>query len=120
MTVYKITSAEVPPTRNDDDACAGLLVYIRPPMQLNPTVVESFLTFGELEPLDPAELKLASDRDVKAARLLGSTSEQTTIYASIAKKYSERLVQEVLNDTVRLLQFIGATAIIDNSPTPDA
>ena len=89
-------------------------------MQLNPTVVESFLTFGELEPLDPAELKLASDRDVKAARLLGSTSEQTTIYASIAKKYSERLVQEVLNDTVRLLQFIGATAIIGNSPTPDA
>ena len=119
MSGYKVTYTEVPPTRLDAETYSGVLVHIRPPVQLNPDAVESYLINGDLEPLDPADLK-EDNHDVKRVVLLGSTAVQTTIYASVAKKYAETLAQQVANDTVNLLHLMGAQAIIDNSPTPDA
>ena len=119
MSDYKVGFNEVPATRRDNETYGGVLIHIRPPVQLNPDAVEQFLTFGDLEPLDPADVKTTNDLDVKKAVLLGSTAEQTTIYASIAKG-SERVAEQVANDTVRLLQFMGATAIIDHPTAPGA
>ena len=119
MSEYKVSYTEVPSTRRNDETYSGVLIHIRPPVQLNPDAVEQLLTFGDLEPLVPADLEAANNLDVKKAVLLGSTAEQTTIYASIDKG-SERVAEQAANDTVRLLQFMGAKAIIDNPPTPDA
>src|SRR2546423_4011854 len=112
MPEYRVTFTEVPPTRCDDETYAGVLIHIRPPVQLNPDAVERYLTFGDLEPLNPADQKSTNNLDVRGVVVLGSTAVQTTIYASIDKEFSERLVQQVANDTVRLLQFMGAQAII--------
>lgn len=119
MSEYKVSFTEVPPTSSNDETYSGVLIYIRPPVQLNPDAVEQLLTFGDLEPLDPTDRKVANGLDVKNALLLGSTAGQTTIYASIDKR-SEGVAEQAANDTVRLLQFMGAKAIIDNPPTPDA
>ncbi len=119
MSEYRVAFTEVPATRSDTEAYAGVFVYIRPPLPLNPDAVARFLTFGDFEPLDPADLETAHDLDVKNAVLLGSTDEQTTIYASFDKN-SKGVAEQVANDTVRLLRFMGATAIIDNPPAPDA
>jgi hypothetical protein len=119
MSEYRVAYTEVPATRTDDEMYGGLLVHIRPPVQLNPDAVEQFLTFGDLEPLNPADLGAPNKLDVKKAVLLGNTAEQTTIYASVDKS-SRRVAEQVANDTVRLLQFMGAQAIIDNPPIPDA
>jgi hypothetical protein len=88
-------------------------------VQLNPDAVEHYLTFGDFEPLDPADLEAANNLVVCSAVLLGSTAEQTTIYASFDKKI-EGVAEQVANDTARLLQFMGAQAIIDHPPIPKA
>ena len=119
MSEYKVSYTEVPPTRRDDETYSGVLIHIRPPVQLNPDSVAQYLTFGDLEPLDPTDWEGANGPDVKKAVLLGSTTEQTTIYASIDKGI-EGAARQAANDTVRLLQFMGATAIIDNPSAPDA
>ncbi len=119
MSEYKVSHTKVPPTRRGDETYSGVLIHIRPPVQLNPSAVEQFLTFGYLEPLDPTDLEAPNNLDVKKAVLLGSTAEQTTIYASIDKGF-EGAARQAANDTVRLLQFMGATAIIDNPPAPNA
>ena len=119
VSKYRVSFNEVSPTRNDDETYNGVLIYIRPPVQLNPTAVEQFLTFGDLEPLQPADLETPNKLDVKNAILLGNTAEQTTIYASVDKS-SKRVAEQVANDTVRLLQYMGAQVIIDNPPTRDA
>lgn len=119
MSEYRVAFTEVPPTRRNDETYSGVLIYICPPVQLNPDAVERYLTFGDLEPLDPADRQAANTLDVKNAVLLGSTAEQTTIYASIDKGF-EGAAKQAANDTVRLLQFMGATAIIDNPPTSGA
>jgi|SRR5712692_11681322 len=119
MSEYTVTFSEVPTSRSDDETHSGVLIYIRPPVQLNPDAVEHYLTFGDFEPLDPADLEAANNLDVKNAVLLGSTADQTTIYASFNKR-SEGVAKLVANDMVKLLRFMGAQAIIDSSPTPDA
>jgi len=117
MSEYRVAFTEVPPTRSGDETYSGVLIHIRPPVQLNPDAVARYLTAGDLEPLEPYD----RDFNVKGAVLLGSTLEQTTIYASIDKGYEGNvLAEQAANDTVRLLQFMGATAIIDHPPTPDA
>src|SRR5437879_3871658 len=119
MPEYKVSFTEVPPTRRNDKTYSGVVIQIRPPVQLNPDAVKQFLTFGDLEPLDPADLEAPNNLDVKKAVLLGSTAEQTTIYASIDKGL-EGVAEQVANDTIRLLQFMGATAIKVNSSTPSS
>lgn len=119
MSEFRVAYTEVPATRSDDEMYGGLLIHIRPPVQLNPEAVAQYLTYGDLEPLNPADLEGANSLDVKKAVLLGSTTEQTTIYASIEKK-SERVAEQAANDTVRLLQLMGATAMLDHTSTPDA
>jgi hypothetical protein len=117
MSEYIVTYTEVSPTRSDDKTHRGLLIHIRPPVQLNPDAVERYLTYGAFVPVDRSWENL----DVKDVVLLGSTPEQTTIYASIDKGFEGNVLSEqVANDTVRLLQFMGATAIIDNPSAPDA
>jgi hypothetical protein len=118
MSEYTVTYTELPATRRDDgynEALGGVLVHIRPPVQLNPDVVSRYLTAGDLEPLEPYD----RDFDVKQAVLLGSTPEQTTIYASIDKR-KMGLAEQAANDTVKLLQFMGAQAIVGTPPTLDA
>src|SRR5438876_3247090 len=119
MSEYKVSYTEVPPTRKYDETYSGVLIHIRPPVQLNPDAIEQYLTFGDLEPLNPGDREGANGPDVKNAVLLGNTTEQTTIYASFDKRF-KGVAEQVANDTVRLLQFMGAQAIIENPPTPDA
>src|SRR5438093_695086 len=109
MSEYRVAYTEVPPTRRGDETYGGVLIHIRPPVQLNPDAVARYLTAGDLEPLEPYD----RDFDVKQAVLLGSTPEQTTIYASIDKR-KRGLAEQAANDTASLLQFIGATAIIEH------
>jgi hypothetical protein len=120
MSEYRVSFTEVPATRRDDETCGGVLIYICPSVQLNPDAVRQYRMFGDLEALDPAFFEGNNDADVKNAVLLGSTAEQTTIYASVEKEGSNLLAEQAANDTVRLLQFMGATAMIDQPPTPDA
>lgn len=117
MSEYRVAYNEVPATRGDDETYGGVLIHIRPPVQLNPAAVEHYLKVGDLEPL---ERKATEGLDVKNVVLLGSTVEQTTIYASIDKQFEGQLAQQVANDTVQLLRLMGAQAIIDHPPTPDA
>jgi hypothetical protein len=120
MSEHRVSFTEVPATRRDDESCGGVLIHIRPPVQLNPDAVRQYLMFGTLEALGPAFWEGNDNLDIKNAVLLGSTAEQTTIYASIDKESSESLAQQVANDTVELLRFMGARAIIDNPPASDA
>src|SRR5438270_9475999 len=120
MSEYKVSYTEVPPTRRNDETYSGVLIHIRPPVQLNPDAVAQYLTFGDLEPLNLADWEGANGPDVKKAVLLGSTAEQTTIYASVEKEGSKIFAEQAAKDTVKLLQFMGATAMIDHPPTPDA
>lgn len=119
MSEYRVTYTEIPNPRSDNETHSGVLLHIRPPVQLNPDAVERYITFGDFEPIDRRENweKL----DYKDVVVLGSTAEQTTIYASIANRYEDGVLSErVARHTVQLLHFMGATAIIDHPPTPDA
>lgn len=120
MSEYTVSYSEISVESVDIENYGGVLIHIRPPVQLNSDAVERYLTFKDLEPIDRADPKLIN-HDVKHVVVLGSTPEQTTIYASIAKQYDEGLLAEQLaNDTVRLLRFMGTQAIIGNPPAPEA
>jgi len=106
---------KVPPQRRDNETYGGVLIHIRPPVQLNPEAVERYLTSSAFEPVDRSWKNL----DIKDVVVLGSTAEQTTIYASIDRGF-EGLAQQAAEYTTELLRFMGAQAIIDNPPTPDA
>jgi hypothetical protein len=134
MSEYRITHTEIPAQRTDYDEegdqiepqHTGLLIHIRPPVQLNPAAVQRHLEWSTLRPIDSdatAELF-----DVKDVVVLGSTDEQTTIYASIAQKFQghvaprekiEGIIQDTLRDTAEFLQFMGARAIVETMQTPD-
>src|SRR5260221_4755918 len=117
MSECRVTSIEVPTTRRIDITFGGVLIHISQPVKLNTDAVARYLTAGDLEPLEPYD----RDFNVKGAVLLGSTLEQTTIYASIDKGYEGNvLAEQAANDTVELLRYMGAQAIIDHPPAPDA
>ena len=118
MSEYRITYTEVPPARSDDEKYGGILIHIKPPVQLNPDAVTRYLSFSDFEPIDPNEKW--EKHDVKDVVVLGSTPEQTTIYASIDRQNAGRLAERAAHHTAELLHFMGAQAIIDNSPTPEA
>ena len=119
MSEYKVSYTEVPAECRDTETYSGVLIHIRPPVQLNPDAVERYLTFSDFEPI--GHTQSWKNVDIKDAVLLGSTPEQTTIYASIAKGYEdEGLAMQAADHTVKLLRFMGAKAIIDHPPTPDA
>ncbi|SRR5258708_264535 len=118
---YIVAFNKVSAECGDDKTYGGLLIHIRPPVQLNPDAVERYLTFKDFEPVN----RDYKNADIKDVVVLGSTPEQTTIYASILKGYEdEALAQEVAMKTVQLLRFMGAQAImagnIGNPPTPEA
>jgi hypothetical protein len=118
MSEYRVTYTEVPNARSDDETHSGVLLHIQPPVQLNPDAVTRYLAFSDFVPLDPNEnwKKL----DVKDVVLLGSTSEQTTIYASISRQHAGRLAERAAHHTAELLRFMGAQAIIERPQTPGA
>jgi hypothetical protein len=118
MSEYRVSYTEVPAECEDKKTYGGLLIHILPPVQLNPKVVERYLTYGSLDrTFDSGE----ETSDIKDVALLGSTPEQTTIYASVANGYEAGvLAQEIAKDTVKLLRLMGATAIINHPPTPEA
>ena len=119
MSEYRVTYTEIPNPRSDNETHSGVLLHIQPPVQLNSDAVERYLTFGDFEPIDRSGNwdKL----DIKDVAVLGSTPEQTTIYASIANEYEVgKLAERAARHTVELLRFMGAQAIIDNPPVPDA
>jgi hypothetical protein len=133
MSEYRVTYSEVPaqceaygvsyseahPECEDyepEQLYSGLLLHIRPPVpSLNPDAVERYLSNGAFEPIN-SDL---SDADTKDVVLLGNTLEQTTIYASIKSEQKDYLIERRLIDTVKLLQFMGATAMIDQPPIPN-
>src|SRR2546421_12654369 len=98
MSVHRVSFTEVPATRWDDKTSSGVLIYIRPPVQLNPDAVRQYLMFGDLDALDPAFFEGNNDADVKNALLLGSTTVQTTIYASVDKEGSNLFAEQAAND----------------------
>ncbi len=118
MPEYRVTYTEVSSARSDDETHSGVLLHIQPPVQLNPDAVTRYLSFSDFEPIDPNEKW--EKHDVKDVVLLGSTPEKTTIYASIDRRFAGRLAERTAHHTAELLRFMGATAIIDNSLTPDA
>jgi len=136
MSEYRITYTEIPAQRTDYDPeeegepiesqHSGLLIHIRPPVQLNPDAVRRHLEASTLRPLEPGYNPEVFE--VKDVVLLGSTDEQTTIYASVEREYRgyvastekiEGIIQDTLRDTAKLLQFMGAQATIDTVQTPD-
>lgn len=116
MSEYRITYTEIPNPRSDNETHDGVLLHIQPPIQLNPDAVERYLTDGDLEPVN----RNYTNADIRDVVVLGSTAEQTTVYASISKYAHEEIAKESAHHTVELLRFMGARAIIDNPPTPDA
>lgn len=118
MSEYRIAYTEVPPARSDDDKYGGVLIRIQPPVQLNPDAVTRYLSFSDFEPIDSNEKW--EKHDVKDVVVLGSTPEQTTIYASINSQHAGRVAEQTAHHTAELLHFMGAQAIIDKPPTPDA
>src|SRR5215469_222200 len=104
MSEYRVAYTEIPGECQDNETYSGLLIHIRPPVQLNPDAVERYLAFHDLEPVHrntPTE-----NDDIKDVVMLGSTAEQTTIYASIVKGYEDgALAQEAAMKTVQLLRF---------------
>ena len=97
-------------------AYTGVLIHIRPPvLSLNSDGVERYLAHRRLEPVERDLLEEKTDIVV-----LGSTDEQTTIYASVLNDevlYGQ-LRQELANATARYLGFMGAQAAIETPFTP--
>ena len=119
MSEYKVDFTEVPGECQDTETYGGVLIHIQPPVQLNPDAVTRYLTFGDFEPIEPTQSW--KNLDIKDVVVLGSTPEQTTIYASIDKQYEEgRLAEQAARHSVQLLRFMGAQAIIEHPPAPDA
>lgn len=119
MSEYRVAYAEVPAQCQDNETYSGLLLYVRPQVQLNPDAVTRYLSFSDFEPINPNQNW--EKHDIKDVVVLGSTPEQTTIYASIVKKYGDEvLAHQAATNIVKLLHFMGAQAIIEHSPTPDA
>jgi len=117
MPEYRIAYTEVPNPRGDNETHSGVLLHIQPPVPLNPDAVERYLTFSDFEPIDRSGdwTKL----DIRDVCVLGSTTEQTTIYASVKRQFASRLAERTADHTVELLRFMGATAIVVKPPTPD-
>ena len=115
MSEYRVAYTEIPAECGDDEIYGGLLIHIRPPVQLNPDAVERYLSFKDFEPVN----RNSTNADIKDVVVLGSTPEQTTIYTSVTKEF-EGVAQEAAEKTVQLLRFMGATAMIDNPPTTEA
>jgi hypothetical protein len=115
MSEYRVVFSEVPGESGDNETYGGVLIHIRPPVQLNPDAVERYLTTSAFEPVNRSWKNL----DIKDVVVLGSTPEQTTIYASIDRR-DEGLAEQAADYTVQLLRFMGAQAIIEHPPTPEA
>lgn len=117
---YRITNSEVSPQCEDTEDFSGLLVHIRPPVPyLNPDAVERYVRRGDLEPLNDPTDRHDPLNEVNDVILLGSTPEQTTIYASI-RKYpnqetypDERIIRQVTRDVAKILEFMGAQAVVE-------
>lgn len=116
MSEYRVTFTEVPGECQDKETYGGVLIHIRPPVQLNSDAVERYFTFGDFEPIDQSQSQ--ENFDIKDVVVLGSTTDQTTIYASIDRQFEGRLAQRAADYTVQLLRFMGAQAIIEHPPTP--
>lgn len=52
MFEYKVSFTEIANPRSDSETHDGVLIHIRPPVQLNPDAVERYLTFSDFEPAD--------------------------------------------------------------------
>src|SRR6266566_7289052 len=101
MSEYRVDFTQVPGQCQENEKYGGVLLHIQPPVQLNSDAVERYLTFGDLEPID--RRGDWNRLDIKDVVVLGSTPEQTTIYASIDKQFEGRLAQRAAEHTVELL-----------------
>lgn len=117
---YKITTSAILPQCENREEYDGLLVHIQPPVQLNSDAIARYLIHKDFEQLRGTE---SNDRlDVKDVTVIGSTSEQTTIYASIQNYHEsidtipdavERITERVTRDVTTILRFMGAKAIVE-------
>src|SRR5947209_7911565 len=106
MSEHTVAYTEVPAECGDDETYGGLLIHIRPPVQLNPDAVERYLSFKDFEPVN----RNSTNADIKDVVVLGSTPEQTTIYASVTREF-EGVAQAATEKTVQLLRFMGAQVL---------
>src|SRR4051794_21582760 len=97
MPEYKVNFTQVPGQCQDNEKHSGVLIHIRPPVQLNSDAVERHLTNSDFEPIDRSgDWNM---HDIKDVVVLGSTAEQTTIYASIRRQFEGRLAQRAAHHT---------------------
>ena len=125
MSEYKVDyivvsakSRDIDIERIDNETYSGVFIHIQPPLQLNPDAVERYLKYCDFEPINRNDSQ--EMLDIKDVVVLGSTLEQTTIYASIDKRNEGRLAERAAEYTVELLRFMGAQAIIDHPSSPEA
>jgi hypothetical protein len=90
MANYNIRSEIIddlpPPFKNTSkDTYTGLLMHIQPPVSLNSDAVDRWYAHNDLEPITKEDEDPSFPDDVKNVLLLGSTKEQTTIYALVEK-----------------------------------
>jgi len=110
MPEYRVTYTEVPAQCEEKEKYGGLLIRIRPPVQLNPDAIERYLSYYNLESID----RSSPPDELKDVVVLGSTPEHTTIYAS-TDRVIEGLAQETAEKTVEFLQLMGAQAIVEHT-----
>jgi hypothetical protein len=91
----------------DKESYEGVLVQIRPPVDLNPDAVVRYFTHGDLDPYDPDPEDV-----VKDVVLIGSSEEQTTIYASVDITERDRLRKNLGESTVRLMGLMKMQATL--------
>jgi len=120
MSEYKVSFNKVPALCRQRKAYEGVFIRISPPVpDLNSDAIERYLTYGEFEPVERKALTDdIPDDEVKDIVVLGSTDEQTTIYASIDTSIGGG-AENAAKSTVEFLQFMGAQAVMEQIPEPD-
>lgn len=109
---YRVTFTNISPLREEKERYEGVLIRIRPPVQLDSDAVNRYLSWGEFEPVWNKNYENTEIRDIA---VLGNTAVQTTIYASTHRGHAK----EVAKRTVEFLQLMGAQAVLDQVQTPD-
>jgi hypothetical protein len=107
--MYKVSAREVGifhHNREADDT--GVIVSIKPPINLVPEVVTNYLTYGILQ---DAESNQGGSDGTFGVQLLGSTEEATSIYAGTVKDCVEGAKEELIGSTIELIELLGATAV---------
>jgi hypothetical protein len=120
MSEYKVSFTNVPVLFTQREEYEGVFIHISPPVpNLNSDAIERYLTHGDFEPVERKALTDdIPDNDIRDVVVLGSTDEQTTIYASVDTSIGG-VAENAAKSAVEFLQFMGAQAVMEQVPEPD-